>query len=298
MDSRFRGNDVVGPEFLDFQQPPRASTQKIAKMPQRARPRLACRGFVVGWIAVSVKAMFGAGVDMNIHILPCPHAGLDRLHGRGRHMGIVSGEMHQDGAIQVAGFVQMLIDLHAVIAHRRLDLVPRARQIGELTTQAKTHDPDFAGASLQRAEGGNGIMLAKDANGNWGYPAFYTLASGSWGLQFGGQKSGMVFIIRSLGAVKALVKHQGKISADANVTTGHVGTGLEGSITTNLGADIIAYSDSKGLFGGISLGGSAMVRRNDFNAEYYGGQVGAEAILIQQAHQNPQADTLRQKLAE
>ena len=148
------------------------------------------------------------------------------------------------------------------------------------------------------AEGGNGIMLAKDANGNWGYPAFYTLASGSWGLQFGGQKSGMVFIIRSLGAVKALVKHQGKISADANVTTGHVGTGLEGAITTNLGADIIAYSDSKGLFGGISLGGSAMVRRNDFNAEYYGGQVGAEAILIQQAHQNPQADTLRQKLAE
>jgi lipid-binding SYLF domain-containing protein len=148
------------------------------------------------------------------------------------------------------------------------------------------------------AEGGNGIIMTKDPTGRWGYPAFYTLASGSWGLQFGGQKSGVVFIIRSPGAVKALIKHQGKISADAGITTGSIGTGLEGSITTNLGADIIAYSDSKGLFGGVSLGGSALVRRNDYNNEYYGGQVEPEAILIQHAHHNPQADTLRRILSE
>ena len=47
----------------------------------------------------------------------------------------------------------------------------------------------FAGA-----EGGNGILINKKPDGNWGYPAFYTLASGSWGLQFGGQKSSVIFI--------------------------------------------------------------------------------------------------------
>jgi SH3 domain-containing YSC84-like protein 1 len=146
------------------------------------------------------------------------------------------------------------------------------------------------------AEGGNGLLMAKDANGNWGYPAFYTLASGSWGLQFGGQKSGVIFILRSPGAVAALMKHQGKVSADAGVAAGHVGTGLEGSITTNLGADIIAYSDSKGLYGGVSLEGSAVIRRNDLNSEYYGGQVEPAAILIEHAHQNPQADGLRRSL--
>jgi len=148
------------------------------------------------------------------------------------------------------------------------------------------------------AEGGNGLILAKDAKGNWGYPAFYTLASGSWGLQIGGQKSGMVLILRSPGAVKALIDHQGKISADADVTTGHVGTGLEGSITSNLGADIIAYSDSKGLFGGATLEGSAFIRRNDLNTEYYGGEVNPSDVVIEHTHRNPHADTLRQNLSK
>lgn len=148
------------------------------------------------------------------------------------------------------------------------------------------------------AEGGNGLLIAKNKNGDWGYPAFYTLASGSWGLQFGGQKSGVILIIRSPAAVAALMKHQGKFSADAGIAAGTVGTGIEGSVTSNLGADIIAYSDSKGLFGGVSLEGSAIVRRNDLNSEYYGGAVEPRAILIDHAHQNAQANVLRQNLSE
>ena len=150
----------------------------------------------------------------------------------------------------------------------------------------------FAGA-----EGGNGILIKKKPDGNWGYPAFYTLASGSWGIQIGGQKSGVIFIIRSPGAVEALVQHQGKLSAGVNVAIGNLGAGLEGGITTNLGADIIAYSDAKGLFTGVALKGSAMIRRNDLNAEYYGGQVEPKAIIIHHAHQNPQANILRNTLS-
>jgi lipid-binding SYLF domain-containing protein len=149
----------------------------------------------------------------------------------------------------------------------------------------------FAGA-----EGGNGILISKKTDGNWGYPAFYTLASGSWGLQFGGQKSSVIFIIRNAGAVKALLQHQGKLSAGMNVAIGTLGTGLEGAITTNLSADILVYSDSQGLFTGVALKGSAFIRRNDLNAEYYGGQVVPKSIVVQHAHQNPQADTLRDTL--
>ena len=148
------------------------------------------------------------------------------------------------------------------------------------------------------AEGGNGLLIAKDTNGHWGYPAFYTLASGSWGFQMGGQKSGIIFIIRNPGAVAALIKHQGNVSAGVGVAVGSIGAGLKGAVTTNLGADIIAYSESKGLYGGFSLGGSALVRRNDLNSEYYGGQVEPKAILLQHAHQNPQADVLRHNLRE
>ena len=61
---------------------------------------------------------------------------------------------------------------------------------------------------------------------------------------------------------------------------------------------MIAYSDSKVLFGGVSVEGSAFVRRNDLNSEYYGGVTDPFSILIQHAHQNAQAELLRNKLSE
>lgn len=146
------------------------------------------------------------------------------------------------------------------------------------------------------AEGGNGLVIARDTHGNWGYPAFYTLAGGSWGIQFGGQRAGVVLIMRSRKAVEAVLKHQGKAGADLGIAFGSIGTGLEGSTTTNLAADIFAFSDAKGLFGGFSLEGTAIVRRNDLNREYYGADVTPASILIEHAQQNAHADTLRDAL--
>ena len=146
------------------------------------------------------------------------------------------------------------------------------------------------------AEGGNGLVIARDTHGNWGYPAFYTLAGGSWGIQFGGQRAGVVLIMRSRKAVEAVLKHQGKAGADLGIALGSIGTGLEGSTTTNLAADIFAFSDAKGLFGGFSLEGTAIVRRNDLNREYYGADVTPASILIEHARQNAHADSLRDAL--
>ena len=165
----------------------------------------------------------------------------------------------------------------------------------------KNKVPDFFPAVYKAgffvgAEGGNGLVIARDTHGNWGYPAFYTLAGGSWGIQFGGQRAGVVLIMRSRKAVEAVLKHQGKAGADLGIALGSIGTGLEGSTTTNLAADIFAFSDAKGLFGGFSLEGTAIVRRNDLNREYYGANVTPAAILIDHARQNAQADTLRDAL--
>ncbi|MAF46655.1 MAG: lipid-binding SYLF domain-containing protein [Rhodospirillales bacterium] len=146
------------------------------------------------------------------------------------------------------------------------------------------------------AEGGNGVMLARDKSGNWGYPAFYTLAAGSFGFQAGGQRARAAFVIRSPGAVKAIIDHQGKFGADAGITVGRYGGGVEGSITTNLALDVVAFSDVLGLFGGASLEGAAMIRRNDYNTQYYGRGATPQSILIDHAHRNPGADALRNAL--
>src|SRR5580704_13759007 len=43
--------------------------------------------------------------------------------------------------------------------------------------------------------GGNAVMLARDADGKWSDPAFYTIGGLSWGLQIGGQSSELVVTV-------------------------------------------------------------------------------------------------------
>lgn len=155
----------------------------------------------------------------------------------------------------------------------------------------------YKGGFLFGAEGGNGVLLARKADGSWGYPAFYTLVAGSFGMQMGAQKSEVVLIIRSPGAVKAILRHQGKLAADVGIAVGWTGAGVEGGVTSNLGLDVVAFSNNVGLFGGASLEGAALVRRNDLNQQYYGAGATPEKIVLDHQFSNSQADGLRRELA-
>lgn len=147
------------------------------------------------------------------------------------------------------------------------------------------------------AEYGSGVMLARLPSGGWSAPAFYTMGGGSIGLQIGGQVAETILIARTQKAVQALVKHQGKLGADLGITVGTVGGGMEGAVTTNLGADVVVFSYAAGLYAGGSLEGSVLARRNDYNEAYYGPGATPDAILFGQTFSNPQADPLRQALA-
>ncbi len=146
------------------------------------------------------------------------------------------------------------------------------------------------------AEYGDGVLLARGASGDWGQPAFYTMGAGSIGLQIGGQVAELVLIVRSRAAVEAIVEHQGKLGADMEVTFGTVGGGMEGAVTSNLGADVVAFSHSAGLYAGGSIEGSVLARRNDYNQAYYGQGATPQSILFGQGMTNPQADALRSSL--
>ncbi|MDH5748836.1 MAG: lipid-binding SYLF domain-containing protein [Rhodospirillales bacterium] len=145
------------------------------------------------------------------------------------------------------------------------------------------------------AEGGTGVLIARNDAG-WGQPAFYTLGAGSFGFQAGGQITEMVLVIRNKGAVESLIKHQGKIGADLEITVGTLGGGMEGAITTNLGADIVVFAQSAGLFGGVSLEGAALIRRKDLNEIHYGAGATPEGIVLEGKYTNPKADGLRESL--
>jgi len=150
---------------------------------------------------------------------------------------------------------------------------------------------------LVGAEGGSGVLIARQADGSWGYPAFYTVGAASFGLQVGVQDTETVLVIRNDGALRSIIKHQGKLGADIGVTGLFYGAGMEAATTTHLRVDVLAFTNAKiGAFAGASLEGTALVRRRDYNEAFYGAGATPESIVLEGRHRNPKADKLRSVL--
>lgn len=133
------------------------------------------------------------------------------------------------------------------------------------------------------AEAGDGVLLAKKPGGGWSDPAFHTLAAASVGLQIGVQDTSVVLIVRSQKALTAILNNQGKLGADIGATFIYAGAGMEGSTTSNLGADIVAFATPVlGAYIGSSLEGSVLVVRRDINEAVYGAGATPKGILAGQ----------------
>jgi lipid-binding SYLF domain-containing protein len=172
-----------------------------------------------------------------------------------------------------------------------LKLMPKAR--GVLIV------PELVqGGFIIGAAGGRGVLLSRGNPGNWSYPAFYGMGSGSVGLQVGGKVSEIVFIILTEKGLQAIIDHKFKFGAEAGVTMVAVGAGFEGASTAALGTDIVAFASSNGLFAGASLEGSYIDADNDWNALYYGPGANGKAIVVDRRYTNPGAEPLRQFLAK
>lgn len=130
------------------------------------------------------------------------------------------------------------------------------------------------------AEHGIGVLLVRDPQtGSWGKPAFYDLFGGSFGLQFGGQTSDVVFTVMNQGAVDQLLARGIKLGADAGVAAGRLGAGVGAATTTHFGEDIYVFAKSKGLFGGFWVDGSMLWPKDDWNRAYYGKAAEASDIV-------------------
>jgi lipid-binding SYLF domain-containing protein len=149
------------------------------------------------------------------------------------------------------------------------------------------------GGFLFGAEGGSGVLIARGEDGTWSPPAFYTTGGGSFGLQIGIQGGEMVLVLRNPKAVRAVLDHQGKLGAEIGLAVGPLGAGAEAATTTNVGADVVAFSSALGLFGGVALEGAVLARRSDLNHAYYGEAVTPQEIVLLRKVANPKAEALR-----
>jgi lipid-binding SYLF domain-containing protein len=153
--------------------------------------------------------------------------------------------------------------------------------------------PDiFKAGFVIGGEGGNGVLMVRDANKGWSQPAFYTLAAGSVGLQIGGQSSETIFTIMSDKALQAVLNDQMKFGGDMSIAAGPIGKGIGANTTTNLDADVYTFAKTAGLYGGVSFNGAGILRKNDWNAVYYGAGTLPQHIVIDRKVSNPNTKDL------
>ena len=238
--------------------------------------RLAMQGLTVGSVAtllaVAIISAFGITVAN-----PAPAAADDSLDAR--HL-----------------VEKSKLTFDTFVASREMDafrnLLKRARGVFIAPQVVK-------GAFIFGVSGGSGVLVARDSQtGQWNGPTFYTIGEASFGLQAGGQASQLVFVAMTERGVSALLSSSVKLGADIGVAVGPVGVGAKAS-TANLSADILSFSLSQGLYGGISIDGAVVATRGDWNSAYYKkGGVTPTDILIRKSVSNQHATGLINAVAK
>jgi lipid-binding SYLF domain-containing protein len=147
-------------------------------------------------------------------------------------------------------------------------------------------------------EGGSGVLLTKAAGDDWSYPAFYTLASASFGLQIGLEQSELILFVMSDKALHAFMKDEFKVGAEAGLAIVTLGSSAEVAATSGgQPADIVVWASSSGAYAGVTLNGSVVKPRTSWNDSYYGHTVSVKDIVTRRTASNVGADGLRSALA-
>lgn len=155
---------------------------------------------------------------------------------------------------------------HAII------IVPRSARAGFI----------FGGSA------GDAVMVARNADGSWSGPTFLTLGSVSFGLQAGGEVSELVLLAMTNRGKERILSSNAKLGGDISIAAGPVGIGAKAKT-----ADILAFSRSRGLYGGLSLEGSLLKIRHKLNHAYYGAAVTPVDIVYKGVQDNPSSLPLR-----
>lgn len=195
---------------------------------------------------------------------------------------------------------QRIVDrARAVVDRMRND--PEMATLNNLMSQSKAvmiFPSLFKLGLFVGGEGGSGVLVTQGAGGRWSAPAFYTIGSASFGLQFGLQESEAILVIMTDKGLDQVLENQFKLGLNGSVAVGNIGRGIEASTTVAMGADIYAYSNTRGLFGGISLGGSLIQSRDEWNENYYGRRGSAREIVVDLKMTSPGAAGLQVSLGQ
>jgi lipid-binding SYLF domain-containing protein len=140
---------------------------------------------------------------------------------------------------------------------------------------------------------GRGYAVCRAGGGEgWGPPAAIRIEGGSFGAQIGFSSSDVVLLIMNSGGMKRLTKSKFTIGAEATAAAGPVGRDVTAQTDAFVTAEILSWSRSRGLFGGVSLDGATLRSDVGENEALYGQRWTSKQILSSGAKPIAAADKL------
>jgi lipid-binding SYLF domain-containing protein len=143
-------------------------------------------------------------------------------------------------------------------------------------------------------EGGDGVMMVQ-GRGGWSAPGFFAIGAASFGLQAGLEQSEMVMLIMTQKGLDGVLHDNFKIGAQAGISVVTLGSGVEGAIGGASLPDVVVWSSSTGLYGGLTVDGSVIKSEPNQDSAFYGHPVTSRGVLYGPVT-SPRAAPLRQQL--
>jgi lipid-binding SYLF domain-containing protein len=145
-------------------------------------------------------------------------------------------------------------------------------------------------------EGGEGVLMVQARGGIWSNPAFFGIGGASFGLQAGGEQSELILLVMTQKGLDGLLSDHFKIGAQGGITVATLGSGVEGALAGPNSPDIVVWSSSTGLYGGLTVDGSIVHPNHDDDAAWYGRPITTRDILFGRFNY-PRATGLRREIA-
>ena len=142
-----------------------------------------------------------------------------------------------------------------------------------------------SGGFIVGADYGRGFFSCRKPSGSgWSSPGSIKLEGGKFGFLIGGKETDLIMLVMSKSGMEHMLSDKFQIGGEASAAAGPVGRTSTAMTDAEMHAEILSYSRSQGLFGGLDLSGSAVLADTKSNAELYGKDITNKEIIMGDVH--------------
>lgn len=135
------------------------------------------------------------------------------------------------------------------------------------------------GGFIVGAEHGKGFFTCRKASGvGWSAPGAISVSGGKFGLLIGGAETDVLMLVMSKTGMEHLLSDHFELGGEATAAAGPVGRDASAMTDAEMHAEILTYSRSRGIFGGLDLSGSVIKEDHDGNKALYGHEISNKEI--------------------